>query len=128
MDERFVIAKVSRLGLANRLRTLADWYNIAVAHNRTLLVNWIPAADCNIMLSELFDSGPKEKFKILPEDFSDSALLKQSLETLSSERNISFLDLDDGAYASKMSFFLSKEFFQSTDSYQIILTSYDGRD
>ena len=63
MDERFIIAKVSRLGLANRLRTLADWYNIAVAHNRTLLVNWIPAADCNIMLSELFDSGPKEKFK-----------------------------------------------------------------
>ena len=63
MDERFIIAKVSRLGLANRLRTLADWYNIAVVHNRTLLVNWIPAGDCNVMLTELFESGPKEKFE-----------------------------------------------------------------
>ena len=50
----------------------------------------------------------------------------QSLETLSSEKNISFLDLDDEAYASKISFFLSQEFLQLTDSYQILLTSYDG--
>ena len=63
MDERFIVVKVSRLGLANRLRTLADWYNIAVTQNRTLLVNWIPAADCNVMLTDLFESGPTKKFE-----------------------------------------------------------------
>ena len=63
MEERFIVVRVSRLGLANRLRTLADWYNIAVTQNRTLVVNWIPAVDCNVMLTDLFESEPMEKFE-----------------------------------------------------------------
>ena len=62
----------------------------------------------------------------MPKEFADPDLMKQTMEALSSERNISILDLDRSEYAAKISFFLSEEFMRSTETYQILLTSYDG--
>jgi hypothetical protein len=57
-DRKYLFLNIAGLGLANRLRTLHDWYQIAKNTNRTLLVNWVPSVDCNASFSELFSSWP----------------------------------------------------------------------
>ena len=54
---KYILLLVSRLGLANRLRTMADWHQIAVYSNRTLLVSWESTVDCNASFTDLFVSG-----------------------------------------------------------------------
>lgn len=56
-DGKYILLLVSRLGLANRLRTMADWHQIAVSSNRTLLVSWESTIDCNASFTDLFVSG-----------------------------------------------------------------------
>jgi len=60
-EEKYLIVVLTRLGLANRLRTLSDWYNIAIIQNRTMLVNWIPSLDCNVHFTDLFEVGSRFK-------------------------------------------------------------------
>ena len=49
-----------------------------------------------------------------------------SLEALSSERNISYLNLDSEEYQSQISFFISSKLAELMDNYQILVTSYNG--
>lgn len=62
---KYIALQIQGLGLANRFRTMADWHQIAVATDRTLLVSWEATADCNITLDGLIAQGP-EFFKLLP--------------------------------------------------------------
>ena len=62
-NEKFLVLQISRLGFANRLRTLADWYAIAKSYNRTLLVNWIASPDCSASFTDLFENGPSLNFQ-----------------------------------------------------------------
>lgn len=62
-EEKYLIVVLTRLGLANRLRTLSDWYNIALIQNRTMLVNWVPTLDCNAYFTDLFEVGSLPRFK-----------------------------------------------------------------
>ena len=64
-DERYIVLILARHGLANRLRSAADWHHIAAISGRTLLIAWTPTNDCNALFSDLFESGPK-KMRILP--------------------------------------------------------------
>lgn len=138
---------LTRLGLANRLRTMSDWYNIALIQNRTMLVNWVPTLDCNAAyFTDLFEVGSLPRFKsssklswpldffrltiffllVLPLPFTEirwEFLLSQSLQALQSERNISHLNIDN---ANNLTFLLSQLTLESFDSYQILVTTYDG--
>jgi hypothetical protein len=52
--ERYIILSLDRLGLANRLRSMADWYQIASLSGRKLVVSWVPSYDCNSSFDSLF--------------------------------------------------------------------------
>lgn len=39
-EDRYIILAIDGYGLANRFRTIADWYLVAIATKRTLLVSW----------------------------------------------------------------------------------------
>lgn len=60
-DKRYLVVRIHRLGLANRLRCIADWHQIAVRSDRHLLVSWAPTYDCNITFPGLFIAGPAGK-------------------------------------------------------------------
>ena len=47
-ENKYIVLQISRLGLGNRLRSIADWYQIAVISERHLLVSWVPTADCKL--------------------------------------------------------------------------------
>lgn len=64
-EERYIVLVLARHGLANRLRSAADWYHIAVISGRTLFLAWTPTNDCNASFTDLFESSP-QKLKILP--------------------------------------------------------------
>lgn len=64
-DERYIVLILARHGLANRLRSAADWHHIAAISGRSLFVVWTPTNDCNALFTDLFESGP-EKMQILP--------------------------------------------------------------
>ena len=57
-NTKYILIRLHRLGLANRLRAIADWYQIAVSSHRHLLVSWLPTYDCNATFIELFVDGP----------------------------------------------------------------------
>jgi hypothetical protein len=126
-SSRLLLLLIDRLGLANRLRTIADWYKIAIFSNRTLLVSWKATLDCNISFHELFDEGPN-KLEVLP---SKSAILGgiEEAEALIRMSGTTFLALT----TSNPNFWLptSGSFVLARDSgvlsdVDIIVTDYDG--
>ena len=56
-SHRYLVVRLHRLGLANRLRSMADFHVIASSSNRHLLISWSPTADCNASFVDLFASG-----------------------------------------------------------------------
>jgi hypothetical protein len=60
---RYLVLQLTRLGLANRLRSMADMHSLALASDRTLLVSWKPNADCNASFFDLFEGGGIETGK-----------------------------------------------------------------
>lgn len=130
---RYIVLILNRLGLGNRLGTISDWYQIAVASNRTLLVSWRTSIDCNIPFTTLFESGP-EHVKILPFTFGTI----KSVEEVATFHGLTYqsLDIDDTAdnkrkwFAEVVAgtriddFVLSHE--QVMSSTNIIITTYDG--
>ena len=64
----YLVLLLSTEGMANRLRSMADWYSLASSSNRTLLATWQPTSDCNASFSDLFDVDAMEleNFRILP--------------------------------------------------------------
>ena len=86
-DEKYIVLVIDRLGLANRLRILADWYHIAVLTNRILLVSWKPTLDCNAKFTDLFDAGP-EYLRVLP-----ISMTLLEVESFVQEAHLSFYNL-----------------------------------
>ena len=56
-SQRYLVVRLHRLGLANRLRSMADFHAIASSSDRHLLISWSPTADCNASFVDLFASG-----------------------------------------------------------------------
>ena len=71
-NKRYLIVRIHRLGLANRLRCMADWYQIAARANRHLLVSWAATPDCNISFPELFIGGSEGwiEWQLIPESLT----------------------------------------------------------
>jgi hypothetical protein len=115
--ERYVVLHVDKLGLANRLRTIADMHQIAVLSNRTLLLSWIPTIECNISFLELFEDGPS-MFKVLPEHLPASGP-QELVEKLATASGLSFARMTD-----QFDFFISSDMFLSDVS--VVYTEYSG--
>ena len=121
-QEKYIVLKISRLGLANRLRSLADWYSISVVSNRSLLVSWEPTLDCNITLPAFIHYIPPP-FKLLsfylPHDDVDSETL---VSTIAAASNLTYMNLDHG---NSGGFFMRKNSVIMSDI-DVLYTSYDG--
>ena len=127
-SQRMTVLIISRLGLANRLRAVADWYQIATISNRMLLVSWEPTVDCNAKFTDLFIDGPPN-FKIMHEHVPRDDLGVKHIADIAANLNISHRAI----YENDMSqlwvngrgrFILSKDVvFDDTD---VVITHYDG--
>ena len=119
-QQRYIVLIINRLGLANRLRSIADWHQIAILSKRTLLVSWEPTMDCNSSFVDLFESGPPG-FQILPliiprgKEGIHFVLDMATEQNLTS--NIMAISKDDG-------FVLPPE--QVMSDTNVLVTSYDG--
>jgi hypothetical protein len=145
---RFLVVIVERLGLGNRLRTLADWYVISLLSNRKLIVSWKPSIECNISFADLFDEVPKNVFVFNNAISSSSGRLVRSASaeaviafraSLTSKGLSSFyLSLSTGEDGEergpigrrewvdeKLGFLLQKKSIISPE-YNVIITHYDG--
>jgi hypothetical protein len=125
-SNRYLVIVLNRLGLANRLRSVADWYEIALLSNRVLIVSWHPTSDCNATFSDLFESAP-ERLKVLPYLLPfDSTEAISMLESKAREENVSFITLDKATMfvRGRDSFILRRDDVMSDA--QTIITSYDG--
>lgn len=126
--ERMIVVIISRLGLANRLRSLADWYQIASMSGRTLLVSWQPTTDCNAKFTDLFIDGP-QNFRVLPEHVPAGDKGIEYLESIARKHNISnrpiyLKDMDELWVNRQKAFIISKDvFFSNTE---VVMTHYDG--
>jgi hypothetical protein len=148
-ENRFLVVIVERLGLGNRLRTLADWYVISLLSNRKLIVSWKPSIECNISFADLFDEVPKNVFVFnnpVSSPTSSRLFRSASAEAVISLRNsLTFKGLssyylslstgEDGEEKGpqtrrewvdeKLGFLLQKESIISPE-YNVIITHYDG--
>ena len=124
--QRYLVIVLNRLGLANRLRSTADWYQIAILSNRVLIVSWHPTADCNATFTDLFESAP-DRLKVLPYMLPlDPIDAIASLEATAREENVTYITLDkDNMFArGRDSFILRRDEVMSDAG--IVITSYDG--
>jgi hypothetical protein len=101
------IIQIERLGLANRLRTIADTHQIAVLTNRILLVSWVPTAECNISFLDLFEDGPSHNFKVLPEPLPLKGGAK-AVQEMAAAAGLSFITMDES-----FDFFVNPDVFES---------------
>ena len=99
-NKRCIIILISRLGLANRLRSIADWHQIALLSGRSLLVAWQANADCNALFTDLFESVPKG-IRILPfqlpagENEAGENEAKQLLSDIAATENLTSLSMNE---------------------------------
>ena len=115
---RSIILRLTRLGLANRLNALADWYIISRISSRVLVVSWEPTPDCNARFEELFQSCPQNVYLL-----RDSLLKDQLLfDTKIMAQNSSYANLDD---EHARSFFFDDLGLLSSPVVNLY-TSYDG--
>jgi hypothetical protein len=126
--QRMIVVIVSRLGLANRLRSLADWYQIASMSGRELLVSWEPTGDCNAKLEDLFVDGPPG-FKLLPFHLPAGDEGVKYVADVAAARNISHhalyqSDMENHWVDKRKAFILSKSLVYSDT--EVIVTHYDG--
>ncbi len=120
--ENYIFLHIARLGLANRLRTLADWNHVAVVTNRTLLVNWVATRDCQITFSEIFEESPST-MRIIPFEIhgSDEHVIQTVIDIASS---VQFSSLPLSETFPKDYLKLPMAIFLS--DIRVIITSYDG--
>lgn len=57
-DDRYIVLLIDHLGLANRLRSIADWFVVASLTKRRLVVSWRATYDCNAAFTDLFAQWP----------------------------------------------------------------------
>ena len=94
-NKRYLIILISRLGLANRLRSIADWHQIALLSGRSLLVAWQANAVCNALFTDLFESVPKG-IRILPFQLpAGENEAKQLLGDIAATENLTSLSINE---------------------------------
>lgn len=127
-QERLIVLIISRLGLANRLRSLANWYQIALMSDRTLLVSWEPTLDCNAKFTDLFIDGPP-RFRILQEHLPAGEEGVRYAERVANRRNISnraiYHATDTDLWVDTYKSFIMSKKIPYSDA-QVIITHYDG--
>lgn len=125
-DQRYIVLIISRLGLANRLRSLADWHTVSLLSNRTLLVSWAATVDCNATFQSLFEAAPPN-FKLLPFSLPAEDEGVKFVEESAKKHNISVRSIYKAQEASmwkkKGSFIISKDVVESAT---VVVTSFDG--
>ena len=121
---RFLLLAMERLGLANRLRTMADWYGVATNTNRTLVVSWRPTADCNIDFYELFEHGAPGLF-VLTEPLPIKAERDAYLSPYVVSGKVKQLVTERDIWANPTLAFMGKPSV-FLDSIPILITDYDG--
>jgi len=90
--QRYIVLFVTRLGLANRLRAIADWYVISLLTDRILLINWIKDVQCNIKFDELFEAVPKG-LRLLPYQLPPSRL--DLVQDIANDLDMTSIIMDD---------------------------------
>jgi hypothetical protein len=121
--QKQIVLHLSRLGLANRLRTIADWYAIAVKSHRHFLVVWDVTKDCSAQYGDLFASGP-EGLTVL--DNNEEATSLEELSTHLQSLLTSYMVLEDNSmWAPGQSTFVLGRHVLHAEAH-VLLTAYDG--
>ena len=110
-DKRYLIILISRLGLANRLRSIADWHQIALLSGRSLLVAWQANAVCNALFTDLFESVPKG-IRVLPFQLpAGENEAKQLLSDIAATENLTYRSINKTSMwaVGKQSFVLDRK-------------------
>jgi hypothetical protein len=125
-NEKYLIIFLERLGLANRFRTLADWYLISLVSERTLIVSWKPTVECNISFSDLFDGVPP-KIKFLSEPISSTEIPTLQNYLSSHQKSHQYYTGDEENFwvSKNLGYLVLKNYFLNEISY--LFTSYDGQ-
>lgn len=123
-SEKILLLHFPRLGMVNRLRTMADWYRVAYGVNRTLLVVWDVTLDCNAGFHDLFNASTNA-FQVF-DNYGEGASVTE-ISTFLSSRGIQHevLDPKSGIWVEGHSSFVLKYEAVSTGA-QVLLTSCDG--
>eukprot|EP01038_Epipyxis_sp_PR26KG_P006530 gene6530-8972_t len=125
--ERYLIITVYRLGLANRLRTIADWHTIAIQSNRTLLVSWEKSDDCNANFHELFNGVPQGMRVLpIPVEGRNSEEKVKFIREIAIMSNISFACIDENLFTKNQSYFIMSDSEVLSPSFKIVMSTYDG--
>ena len=126
-NQRYLILLIFRDGLANRLRSIADWYSIAQASGRELVVSWAPRIECNAMFSDLFDIKATKRnlphFRPLSYSILDSgdSSLEAEVRDIATEHGLTFAMLpliED--------FFIPFDSAVFSDHVNAVMTTYHG--
>lgn len=94
-NARYLVLILSRLGLANRMGALADWYHIALLTKRQLILSWEPSYDCNITFLDVFESVPSN-LRVLPFWLPRGEAAIKTVQDMSEAMNYSFTYLRVG--------------------------------
>lgn len=128
-SKRYLILHLDRLGLGNRLRSLADWYHVAGLSNRILLLSWVPTVECNVTFDELFENGPSN-FHLLSSPFPiGNSEAIASAATLATNSHLSFGTLLTHNTPSRIEtnyFFEHSERFLLFQEINILFTNFDA--
>ena len=125
-DQRYLVLHLHSLGLANRLRTIADFYTISIYSGRTLLLSWVPSIDCNTTFTNLFQSGPNY-FKVLVNHLprnEQNAINYVSRKARMKNLTFGIYDAIDNDENDNDSYFASSTIFDS--NVDIVYTHYWG--
>ena len=125
-SSRSLVIILNRLGLANRLRSIADWHQIALLSNRDLIVSWQPTSDCNATFMDLFESGPPG-LRIVPFLLPvDPVAAVAEMEAKAREENVTYKTLDrENMFVEGRGRFIVRRDEVLSDV-QAVITSYDG--
>ena len=120
---KVLILILSRLGLANRLRSMADWYSIAIASERKMIVMWDITRDCTAGYTDLFEGESLDLTVIGNENESSSVeIIVQLVENMNRTNHVL---TDENMWAKDFnSYVISKDVIESDT--QIVITAYDG--
>lgn len=126
--EKYLLLLVPRLGLANRLRSIADWTAIAAISSRKLLISWEVGRECNARFDDLFSLSEHANIVLLQdampatiEGVDAAGAIASRWNVTSSLRYAHDVDMWAAGYSS---FILAKQAVVS--EIQIVITNYDG--
>lgn len=116
-DNKYIVVVLARLGLANRLRALADWHSAAIQTNRKLLFVWIPSVECNVQIHDLFSTLPSTA-QALPIVASSATQSYEIIENIAAQFNKTSIRVFPKGFFHDFSVLHS--------NFDLVMTDYDG--